>query len=422
MLTKEQLKEILTDQRISILAKPLGIEREVLPLIKKKAPLPHIIVLTGLRRSGKSTILRQLIKKYYSDENFYYVNFEDERLFNFQAEDFNKIYEVLLELFGKKKTFFIDEIQNIDNFELFVRRFYDEGFKFYITGSSAKLLSKELGTKLTGRHVDINITPFSFKEFLKFKELEITKQKIYETEKKIEIIKLFNEYLINGGMPEFVHFKDKEILTRIYEDIINKDVIVRYDIKNTLQLRELYQYIVTNLANKFSYNNLAKLLDIKSPHTIKKFLGYLEETHFLKILTPLEYSPKKLILSEKKPYIVDNGFIGIISTKFTKDAGWLLENLVFNSLKDFNVNYHEGKFECDFIVSKDKKILGAIQVCLDLNNKNKEREINGLIEAMDKFNLNQGMILTMDQEEEIDINNKKIFIKPIWKTLLKKII
>lgn len=420
MLTKEQLKEILTDQRASMLRKPLGIEREVLPLIKKKLPLPHIVVLTGLRRSGKSTILRQIIKKYYSDEKFYYINFEDERLLNFQAENFNEIYEVLFELFGKKKTFFIDEIQNVENFELFVRRFYDEGFKFYITGSSAKLLSRELGTKLTGRHVDITVTPFSFKEFLKFKNIETPN--VYETEKKVEIKKLFNEYYIGGGMPEFIRFEDKEILTRIYEDIINKDVIVRYDIKNTLQLRELYQYIVTNLANKFSYNNLAKLLDIKSSHTIKKFLGYLEETHFLKILTPLEYSPKKLILSEKKPYIVDNGFIGVISTKFTKDSGWILENLVFNSLKGFNVNYYVGQLECDFIVSKDRKILGAIQVCFDLNNKNREREINGLLEAMDKFNLKEGIILTMDQEEEIIKNNKKIFVKPLWKTLLKKII
>src|SRR3989344_5396982 len=167
MLTKEQLKKILEEQRDSILKKKLGVERILLDGIENKRKLPHIVVITGIRRSGKSTLLRQIIKRYYKDEDFYYINFEDERLFDFKAENFNDIYESLLELFGEKKTFFIDEIQNIANFENFVRRFYDNGFKFFITGSNAKLLSKELGTKLTGRHVDIVVRPFSFLEFLK---------------------------------------------------------------------------------------------------------------------------------------------------------------------------------------------------------------------------------------------------------------
>jgi uncharacterized protein len=162
MLTKEQLKQILVSQRETILKKDYGIERTILKDIKTKMSLPHVIVITGMRRSGKSTFLKQIIEKYYHNKNFYYINFEDERLFNFDASRFNDIYESLIDLYGECKTFFIDEIQNIPNFETFVRRFYEQGFKFYLTGSSASLLSKELGTKLTGRHVDIIVKPFSF--------------------------------------------------------------------------------------------------------------------------------------------------------------------------------------------------------------------------------------------------------------------
>src|SRR3990167_4904776 len=184
MLSEAEIREILARQRENILNKKYGIERTVLREVESKIKLPHVVVLTGLRRSGKSTLLRQLIKKHYKDEDFYYINFEDERLFNFPASEFNKLYEVLISLFGAQKTFFIDEIQNVSGFETFVRRFYEEGFKFFITGSSAALLSRELGTKLTGRHVDIVVKPFSFLEFLKMKKCNVENDALYKTESK----------------------------------------------------------------------------------------------------------------------------------------------------------------------------------------------------------------------------------------------
>jgi hypothetical protein len=150
MFDKDQFKYILADQRAAILNKPAGIERALLSDIDKTIDLPHVVVITGLRRVGKSTLMRQIIQKYYNDERFYYINFEDERLFRFQAGDFNLLYEALIELYGEQKTFFIDEIQNVEHFENFVRRFYDTGFKFFITGSNANLLSREISTKLTG--------------------------------------------------------------------------------------------------------------------------------------------------------------------------------------------------------------------------------------------------------------------------------
>jgi len=421
MISKDKLKQTLIEQRETILQRDLGIERTILKFIEKKAKLPHVVVLTGLRRSGKSTLLRQLIKKQYDDKNFYYINFEDERLFNFKAEDFNIIYETLVELFGEKKTFFIDEIQNITNFENFVRRFYDMDFKFFITGSSAKLLSKEIGTKLTGRHIDIIVKPFSFKEFLIFKSFKIDKQTIFKTNTRAELKKYFSEFLVSGGMPEYVQYRDPEILNRVYEDIVIKDIVARYKVDNVKELKELYQYLVTNVSQKFSYNSLKKFIRINSANTIKKYIDYLEETYFISQVSKFDYSLKKQIINDKKVYLIDNGFISKISMKFTKDDGWLLENLVFTELKNTtDIFYYLEKFECDFVVTENNKVTEAVQVCWNLTQTNKERELNGLLEAMNKLKLKTGLILTNDQEEEIELDGKIIIVKPVWKWLLTK--
>ncbi len=420
MLSEEEIKEILIKQKEIILNKKYGIERTIIKTIESKIKLPHVVVLTGLRRSGKSTLLRQLIKKHYKDEDFYYINFEDERLFNFPANEFNKLYEALISLFGKKKTFFLDEIQNVNNFETFVRRLYEEGFKFFITGSSATLLSKELGTKLTGRHVDIIVKPFSFLEFLELKEFKLEKNTIYNIESKIKIKKYFDEYLINGGMPEYLIYNDPELLTKVYEDTVLKDIAVRHKINNIVNLRNIYSILISNFANKFSFNSLKKITDINSVNTIKKFINYLEETYFAKTINKFDYSLKNQIINDKKFYIIDNGFIKVLSKKITKDKGWLLENLVFNSLnKNNNVFYYSDKGECDFLLVKNKTVTNAIQVCYDLNEDNKNREINGLVEALEKFKLNKGLILTNNQDDEIKLKGKNIKVMPVWKWLLK---
>ena len=421
MLLETEIKEILVRQRETILNKKYGIERTVLREVESKMKLPHVVVLTGLRRSGKSTLLRQLIKKHYKDEDFYYINFEDERLFNFPANEFNRLYEALINLYGKKKTFFLDEIQNVTNFETFVRRFYEEGFKFFITGSSANLLSRELGTKLTGRHVDIVVRPFSFLEFLKLKEIKINKGLIYKTETKVEIKKYFEEYLIKGGMPEYLIYDDPELLTKVYEDTIIKDIAVRYKVSNVAVLRQLYSFLINNFSNKFSFNSIKKFTLIKSVNTIKKFISYLEETYFAKTINKFDYSLKKQMINDKKFYPLDNGFIEILSKKLTKDYGWLLENLVFNCLNNkYEIFYYSEKTECDFLIVKNKEVKQAIQVCYNFDEKNREREIGGLNNAMKKFNLKQGLILTHDQENELKIENKKIVVKPVWKWLLEK--
>ena len=422
MFSEDEIKEILVRQRDVILKKDYGIERTLLKEIKEKLLLPHVVVITGLRRSGKSTLLRQIIKKYCNDQNFYYINFEDERLLGFQASEFNRLYEASVSLFGKSRIFFVDEIQNVAHFEIFVRRFYEEGFKFVITGSSAALLSREIGTKLTGRHVDITLKPFSFSEYLALKGVKLTKEFWLKTESRAEIKRHFEVYLSTGGMPEYLVYADQDLLTEVYDDLVIKDIVARYKVEETLTLRQLYLYLISNVSNRFSFNSLRKFTGIKSVNTIKKFIGYIEQTYFATTINKFDYSLKKQIINDKKFYVIDNGFIDALSRTFSKDKGKLLENLVFTNLDtDYELAYYaDPKNECDFILTTNRKIVSAVQVCYDLNEVNRDREFNGLLAAMKDFDLKEGLLLTNAQEEEIKANGKKVTVKPVWKWLLEK--
>jgi len=418
MISKELLRQILSDQRNAILKKEIGIEREILNDVGQKLVLPHIQVITGLRRCGKSTLLRQIIKKYYADENFFYLNFEDERLLGFNAADFNLIYEMQVELFGNKTTFFIDEIQHVNHFDSFVRRFYDDGFKFFITGSNAGLLKEEISTRLTGRHLDIFLNPFSFKEYLLFKTGNTKPFNDDITEERAELKRFFNEYLLKGGMPEIVRFSESELLRNIYLDILAKDIIIRKKIGNTMYVRELYQYLISTFAQRFSYNSLLKVSSINSVHSIKKYIEFLAESYFIRIINKYDHSLRKQLANDKKIYISDNGFIPVISTRQGLDHGWLLENLVASVL-DYNsdIFYFSGKRECDFLLLKMKEFVSTIQVCFELNHGNYKRETEGLLEAMKFAGLRDGLLLTYDQEEKININGFIIQVMPVWKWL-----
>lgn len=421
MITKELLKQVLTEQRLDLLKKETGILREALEQVQKKIHLPHVHVITGIRRCGKSTLLRQIIKKYYNDEDFYYLNFEDERLLNFDPSAFNLVYETMVELFGPKKTFFIDEIQHVREFDSFVRRFYDNGFKFFVTGSNAGLLKEEISTRLTGRHVDTWLKPFSFREYLELKTGSLDSLNIYKTEDRAEIKRLFSDYLFKGGMPEFVIYQDAEILRRIYDDIIVKDIVVRKKIDNTLAAKELYLYLISNFGQRFSYNSLQDIVKFGSVNTIKKYIHFLEESYLVRVINKFDFSVRKQLANDKKLYVCDNGFIPVISTRIGNDRGWLLENLVLNNLdQDSDIFYYSGKKEADFVTLSGKKIGKVVQVTFELTSSNWNRETEGLLDALNFFGLDEGLILTSDQEEEKVIGSRKLYIKPAWKWLLEK--
>ena len=405
MITREDLIGIVKLQKEELKQFGYGVEREKAKELKLN--LQFALILSGVRRSGKSTLMRQLMKKV---KGPYYFNFEDPRVINFEVSDFQKLDEVFRKLYDKQEYYFFDEIQNVPKWELFVRRLVDSKKNVIITGSNASLLSKELGTRLTGRHLTYEIFPFSYKEFLYF-----TKEK--------QGIDSFNRYLFDGGFPEYLRVHFPNLLQDLLKDIIARDIVTRHKVRNVATLNAMAIYLITNIGKEFSYNALKKLFKLGSINSIISFVSYFEDSYLLFTVPRFDYSMKKRIVFPKKIYCIDNGLASKNSTSFSQDKGRMLENLVFITLrrnKRDEIYYFKENRECDFVVRNGHEIAKAIQVCYDFNDDNKDREIEGLQEAMTRFKLKEGLILTYNQEDEFKIGHYAIKVKPVWKWLLSK--
>jgi hypothetical protein len=401
-------------------------EKQIENLRKTK----EVIVLKGIRRCGKSTLLNLEIKNLLtkvSPENILFINFEEPKFSQDLSLDFlDYIYETYLEyLEPKGKIYlFLDEIQNIPSWEKWVLRMYEKtDMQIYVTGSSSKLLSSEFSTALSGRHLSIEVYPLSFKEYLSFKGINLSK-KADLVFNKIKIKHEFQNFLIWGGFPKVLaqesDLNKKNELIAYYETIILKDISKRYNISNLSDLKNLSFYLMSNIAKFYSVNNL-KNLNLGAYDTIKKYLDYLKETYLIFDLDLFDYSVKKQLVNPKKIYSIDTGFINAISFKFSEDIGRILENLVFIELKrrGKEIYYHKEKFECDFLVKEGLDIDQVIQVTKSLNDEEaKKREFKGLLEAIKKYNLKEGLILTEDEEGVEIVDELKVKIIPIWKWLL----
>jgi len=420
MLTVEYLKKVIVPQNIKFNQPEEMVTREVLPEIGKLTDTPHVIIISGLRRSGKSTLIKQINEKFYS-ERFAYLNFDDEKLLNFKPEDFTAVYETFLELNEKVEIMFFDEIQNVTGWEAAIRRLHNEKIKIFITGSNASLLSRELGTRLTGRHLDIVLYPFSFKEYLVYRNISVKTLDLFTPQKTALIKKEFAVYFRNGGIPEYVRYGRDEIIKQLYEDILIKDIIVRYSIGDEKSFRELARLLISNTGKLFSYNRLKEALTLGSLNTVKSYISYMENSYLLFQVEKFDSSLRKQIINNKKIYCIDNAFLNLVTFETTENIGRKLENMVFVELKrrGYSVHYFREKWECDFIVSRNMRAEQAIQVCYELNVNNRERELNGLREAMLACNINDGIILTYGQEEYADARGIEIKILPVWKWLLQ---
>lgn len=381
------------------------------------------LVVKGVRRCGKSTLMKQIIQENFPNA-FFYFNFDDDRIIGFTTEDFQALVEVFIENLGPRKNVFFDEIQNIKGWELFVNRLLNEKYHVFITGSNANLLSQELGTHMTGRHVDIELYPFSFTEFLIAQKIEIPKKGFYSTEEKALLSKKFKEYLSRGGMPEAIVFSNEAILTQVLTDIIQKDIVTRYKIRKTAELKSILNFLISNFANPITYTSIKNnFKELKTVNTIQKYISYAEETYLVFTIKKFEKKAKQFDKNPKKIYCIDNGII-TRNTPITieRNAG-LLENAVAIHLKRLGKEfyYYKGKTEreTDFLIPKDKQ---AIQVCYEFNENNNEREIRGLLEAMKELKTNSGLILTLDQEQEIKHKEGNITVKPAWEWMLEKIV
>jgi len=285
----------------------------------------------------------------------------------------------------------------------------DRKKKFVITGSNAAMLSRELGTRLTGRHLNYELFPFSFREFLEFR-------------KKKASLEAFGEYLQDGGFPEFLRFKKPSYLQGLFMDIIERDIIVRHGIRNSKALVSMALFLLSNTGKEFSYNSLKNAFSLGSANSAISFVSFLEDAYLLFTLPKFDYSFKKQTVNPKKIYSVDNGLSRANSVSFSDDAGRMLENSVFVELRrnTKDLYYFKKRGECDFLVKTKDGVEKAIQVCYELSEDNKKREIAGLAEAMEEFGLKSGLILTYGQEDHFTVGGKKILVQPVWKWMTER--
>jgi hypothetical protein len=438
-LDKEIIKEVIRESQEQEL--PELFQREIeIPLSSQK-----IVAIVGPRRSGKTYLLFSLIKKlYYQNiprEQIIYINFDDPRLLPCDSKDIELILQAYRELYPehikKINYLFLDEIQNVTNWEIGVRRVYDtRRFRIFLTGSSSKFLSKEIATQLRGRAISFEILPFSFREILNVKGVNLDKNIIYSM-KRFSINKYMDEYLKSGGFPEVVLEENSEIKLRILKEYIEtiffKDLVERYHIKNQPLLRELMKFLTTNIASVFSLNAFYKWVKVTYPvtkRTLLNYVSYLENIGLFFLVRKFSYSLKKQAQTPRKCYIVDNGLRAAYGFKLSDDLGRNLENTVFLELQHrkamnplMEIFYWKDykKREVDFVVRQGKDLKELIQVCTRIEDfKVKEREITAILQASEELKCNNLSIITLDDEKEEKINGKKVAFKRLWTWLIEK--
>lgn len=420
-MKKEFLKNVILDQKELIESHIKSgniIDRDGLVQCSKFIAHPNTLLISGLRRAGKSIFSHILLK----EKKYAYINFDDERLIRFKTEDFNSLLEACYELYGDCDYFLFDEIQNIKGWELFINRLRLK-YRIIITGSNARLLSSEMATHLTGRFDTYTIFPMSFSEYLHFQSIPLEYKEHHTTREKAQYGVIFESYLRCGGIFEYYKF-GKEHIRSLFSSIISKDILSRNIIKFPVELEELAVYMVNSFASKISVNKIANMLGINSPHTIREYIKYLESTFLIFSVNKFSYKLKEQSSAFRKMYITDNGIIDSLLFDFSANKGRLLENLVAIELKrrsgqqNFTFYYWSNYVnECDFVIKSGRKIISIYQVCYELTEENQRREFAGLIEAGREFNLNEGIVLTMFQEETRSINSFTIKIEPVWKWL-----
>jgi predicted AAA+ superfamily ATPase len=401
MLTQLVISQVFNSQRENNLLRDTGLKREALQTLPDLSA--YALIVSGIRRCGKSTLLFQLLKERYPDA--LYLNFEDPRLYEFERKDFVRLDKVIAAT-GSKVLLF-DEIQIIPEWERYVRQKLDEGYKLMITGSNASLLSRELGTKLTGRHITKELFPFSYQEFNSFKQLKPSTDSLLQ-------------YLDIGGFPEYVKQGANEILNHIFDDILIRDIAVRYGIRDVKTLQRLALYLVSNVGKMVTATRLKNLFEVGSTNTITEYLSHLEDSYLLHLVPKFSHSLRKQLINPRKVYAIDTGMISVNSGSFTNDNGWKLENLVYLHLRRSyrEIYYFLEKGECDFIVFVNGVAVEVVQVCFDLNPDNLDREMNGVVEALTTLKLKEGKIITVHQKERYEKEGCIIDVIPCHEFLL----
>lgn len=418
---------------------PIGVERdvksEIIPFLKTK----YILAITGVRRSGKSYLLYQLIDTLLEKkppENILYINFDDPAYVRIRNDPrgLDGLYSDYVKLKNPKgKTYlFLDEVQSIPGWEKWIKSRYDmeENIKFIVTGSNASLLSSELATLLTGRNLQFEVFPFNLAEFLRLNDEDVfISSDVFEIyEKNYGEKDALRHYVAQifkyGTFPEILQIDEdmrEIILKEYYKDILYRDIVPRFEVRHANKLEEVAYYLLTNISNAVSYQKIGKLIGVNEV-TIKDYLSYFEKSYLSFNIQKFAFSLKEQIRNPKKVYFIDCGMRNAVSFRFSEDIGRLMENVVFIELRrrGKDIFYWNKKNEVDFVIKEGLEITELIQVSYDVGDeKTRMREEAGLIEAMNNFELNEGIIITDDEYSVTTVDDKKITYIPLWAWMLR---
>lgn len=401
MMLEPELSAIIARQREIEESKSLG---QIRFLDFNDALLDsHALDITGVRRCGKSTVMRQRMRS--SDEPWFYVNFESPLLTQFELRDTIRL-DSLIDKSGAKRLFF-DEVDQLTDWEKYVRQKLDEGFHVCVSGSNASLLEGENGTKLTGRHVSKELFPFSFSEYLAFTG-------------KARSPDSAADYVHDGGFPRYLQTHEEIVLQELFDDIVYRDVVVHNKIRDVSAVRELSAYLVENIGCRFTASKMLRPLNVASASTVTQWCEWLEKAYLFFFVPIFSDSEKSRLLNPKKVYCIDTGLEYAVSSRRISNDGARFENMVYLALRrrSRGISYFDADGECDFIVRNRHAVTDAIQACTRLTDEAMDREIEGLVEAMDACSLDSGTIITESQRDAISVGNRRIEVVPFyeWET------
>ncbi|MCK4613749.1 MAG: ATP-binding protein [Thermoplasmata archaeon] len=426
-MNKGSIKTIISDQRKEkeyALQRERIIDREQRPSWERFTDSPSVKVTMGVRRSGKTVFTHLLL----GQRNYGFVNFDDERLAFLDREGLNDLLEGLYEVYGELDYLLLDEIQNVTGWELFVNRLPRRGIRVFVTGSNANLLSRELSTHLTGRFVQMELLPFSFREFLLwrgFEEDETT------TKGRAMLKRQLTEYTKIGGFPEVVRAPElrNTYLSNLYSSIIAKDIIARHRIRYVRTFREMAANIISNFSNYITYNKLKNVHGLKSVHTAKNYVDLLTEAYLVFTIDKYSPKPREIVNSPKKVYAIDTGLIDTIALSSTENRGRIIENLAFLELLRWrslnpSVEIYYWKdyqgHEIDFVIKKGPEVTGLIQVTyVSGMDELEKRELRSLLKGSELLGCKNLILITWDLEGRQTMDGRGIRFVPLWKWLLK---
>ncbi len=427
MIDKGTIRQVVLDQReeIEILLKRCGVARECEKTLAQGLADNLIKIVTGVRRCGKSVLAHRVLR----GQPYGYVNFDDERLFSLATADLNNVLEVLIEITPDMRFVLLDEIQNIEGWELFANRLQRQGYVVVLTGSNAHLLSRELATHLTGRHRVYEAYPFSFREYLRARGHETPSGRAFSTRERAVVSALFADYFAAGGFPEASQVANpRAYLQDLYDRTLTRDIAMRHGVRHIKTLKDIAFYVANNCGGKLTYQNIASAYSLGSLHTAKNYLSYLQDAYLFFAVEAFAFKVKERTRRPRKMYGIDPALIRATAGG-ADNRGLLLENVVFLELmrRGRIVHYYadpNGKHEVDFVSREpETNAVELIQVCADLSRaETRERELRGLQHAATAFRIRKDddlLLLTMDHRGVERVSGHKIACLPVWEWLLQ---